>query len=90
MKIKNFNIPDFGRIFLGKKKEGELVTYKNIKHSFNISTDKFDEEDKEVLFITPQGSACNGCEVSRSAKPIMLRASTTVVGLRKIRGRRQK
>ena len=49
MKIKNFNIPDFGRIFLGKKKEGELVTYKNIKHSFDISADKFDEEDREVV-----------------------------------------
>ena len=51
MKIKNFNIPDFGRIFLGKKKEDELVTYKNIKHSFSISADRFDEEDKEVVQV---------------------------------------
>lgn len=49
MKIKNFNIPDFGRIFLGKKKEDELVNHKNIKHSFDISIDKFDEEDREVV-----------------------------------------
>ena len=49
MKIKNFNIPDFGRIFLGKKKEDELVSHKNIKHSFDISIDKFDEEDREVV-----------------------------------------
>ena len=51
MKIKNSTYPDFGRIFLGKKKEDELVTYKNVKHSFDISADKFDEEDREVVQV---------------------------------------
>ena len=52
MKIKNFNIPDFGRIFLGKKKEDELLSLDwivlvfwecDIKSDISVSVDKINK-----------------------------------------------
>ena len=51
MKIKNFNIPDFGRIFLGKKKNNKLVTYELIKKSYADSKKDMSKEDKQVAEV---------------------------------------
>ena len=60
MKIKNFNIPDFGRIFLGKKNSTKIVTHKMFEKSYNLCKHILSEEDKDVANTISTNLKANG------------------------------